>query len=57
MYLYHFVIFLENEVKNEYSLLDLMIRDKNGFSPLQYGVKNQTTSHNLQVNLFKELSS
>ena len=57
MYLYQFVIFLENEVKNEYSLLDLMIRDKNGFSPLQYGVKNQTTSHNLQVNLFKELSN
>ena len=49
IHFYQFAISTESEVKDKYSLLDLMIRDKNGFTPLQYRVKNQTTSNDLEV--------
>ena len=57
MCVYQYVIFTENEVKHKYNLLDLMIRDKNGFTPFQYGVKSQTISNDLEVifNKIKQL--
>ena len=57
MYLYQYVFFTENEVKDKCNLLELMIRDKNGFTPFQYGVKSQTTSNDIKVIFLMKLSS